>query len=51
MSKVSLPSSIVAPPQTTSKGFNYNKLQAVLCMIASAAFSVATLYWIASFFL
>lgn len=50
MSKVSLPSSIVAP-RTVSKGFNYNKLQAVLCIAASAVVSLAILYWVASFFL
>lgn len=50
MSKVSLPSSIVATP-TASKGFNYNKLLAVLCMAASAAVSIAGMYWITSFFM
>lgn len=44
MSK-SLPSSYVAPSDT-AKRFNYNKLQAVLCIVASAAVSLAVLYWI-----
>jgi hypothetical protein len=50
MSKASLPSSLVTP-KTDQKSFNYNKLQAVLCIAASAAVSVTGLYWIASVFL
>ena len=44
MSK-SLPSYVA--PSTPAKRFNYNKLQAVLCIAASAAVSVAGLYLIA----
>jgi len=44
MSK-SLPSPLAAPGETTRR-FNFNKLQAVLCIVASAAISVTVLYWI-----
>lgn len=46
MSKTALSSSVLTP-KPSAKSFNYNKLQAVLCIGASAAVSLGGLYWVA----
>lgn len=37
-------------PLAESAGFNYSKLQALLCMVASAAASVGLIMWAINFF-
>lgn len=34
------------PPASSMKSFNFNKLQAVLCIGASATLSVSGIYWL-----
>jgi len=43
----SMPQAVAAKPQT---GFNFNKLQAVICIALSAATSISVLVWAAKFF-
>lgn len=45
MSKTALSSSVL-PSKSSARSFNFNKLQAVLCIGASAVASIAGIYWV-----